>query len=133
MIASPSLATLLIALGLTAGLPAAALAASGHAGHAPAAAALELRLDNGARWRTDDALRTGVSRIRAELDAVLPAIHSNRFTAGEYVRLGDRVDAEIEYVAANCKPPEDGAKALVEALKAYGEHFDHPGWAPMAD
>ena len=28
---------------------------------------------------------------------------------------------------------EQGAAAIVQALNAYGDHFDHPEWKPLAN
>ena len=69
------------------------------------------------------------------------------------------VELNVNYVVENCKLPEkpdeqlhlvlehmfegieqmkapdggrNGAIAIVEALNAYGEHFDHPAWQPLA-
>jgi hypothetical protein len=158
MVTNNSLARALIALGLTAGLfgPALAAAPQGHESHG--ASAIELRLNNGQKWQTDEALRTGMSRIRDALDAALPLIHAGRYGAAEFSALADRVQEQVDYVVANCKLPEEadlqlhvaltrvldgvnamkepngqeqGAVAIVQALYAYGDHFDHPDWKPL--
>lgn len=157
MAMNKSLAVAVLALGLTAGLSGAVSAAAphGHGGHA--APAMELRLNNGQKWWTDEALRTGMSRIRDALDPALPLIHAGRYSAAEFSALADSVQEQVDYVVANCKLPEDadlqlhvaltqvldginamkeesgqeqGAVAILLALNAYAEHFDHPGWEP---
>ena len=155
-----SFAGALVALGLSAGLSGAALAATphGHDGHG--APALELRLDHGQKWQTDEALRRGMSRIRAALDASLPLIHAGRYSAAEFSALGDKIQEQVDDVVANCRLPEEadlqlhvaltqvldginvmkgssgqeqGAVAVVQALKAYGDYFDHPEWKHLGD
>jgi hypothetical protein len=149
----------LIALGLTAGLfgPALATVPQGHESHS--ASTLMPTLTNGQKWQTDEALRMGMSRIREALDTALPLIHEGRYSAAEFSALADRVQEQVDYVVANCKLPEEadlqlhvaltrildginlmkgesgqeqGAVTLVQALNAYGDHFDHPGWKPLA-
>jgi hypothetical protein len=140
----PALATLLLAAPV-------AVAAEGHShGHAPAGLS-ELKLDHGRKWQTDAALRQGMAEIRAALDAV----HVGRLG---YDGLAKAVEGQIEFMVANCKlPPEadqqlhlvlgevmegadkiarpdardSGARQLLAALNAYGQHFDHPGWEPV--
>ena len=158
MVTNNSLAGALIPLGLTAGLfgPALAAALQGHESHG--ASAVELTLNNGQRWPTDEALRTGMSRIRDALDAALPLIHAGQYGAGEFSALGDSIQERVNYVVANCKLPEEadlqlhvaltqvldsinvmkgasgqeqGAVAIIQALNAYGDHFDHPEWKPL--
>jgi len=154
----------LFALGLTLGSGAAMAQGAAHGnvahgnvalGHGHGEAAMELKLNNGQKWQTDEALRTGMGRMRADLDASLPQIHEGRYGAADYAALGGRLVEHIEYVTQNCKLPEDadlqlhvaltkvlegvdamkgagdpktGVVAIVEALNAYGRHFDHPGW-----
>jgi len=143
-------------VGLAAALPGAASAAGPH-GHP--AAAVELTLDNGQKWQTDEVLRTAMGQIRDAVDASLPPIHEGRYSAAELSTLGDWVQGQVDYVVANCKLPEDadlqlhlvltqvldgvgimkgeggqeqGAATIVQALNAYGKHFDHPDWRPLA-
>jgi hypothetical protein len=148
----------LLALGLAAG-PVGTVSADapdGHNGHG--VPAMELRLNNGQKWQTDEVLRAGMSQIREVMDASLPPIHSGRYSAADLSALGDWVQEQVDVVVANCKLPEEadlqlhvaltqildgvntmkeegrqelGAAAIVQALNAYGEHFDHPGWKPL--
>ena len=158
MFTNKSLAAALPALGLTLGLlaPVAAAGPHGHDGHD--AAAIELRLNNGQKWQTDEALRTGMSRIRAAMDASLPRIHAGRYSAAEFSGLADIVQEQVDYVVANCKLPEEadlqlhvaltqvldgitamkgnqdqelGVLAVIRALEGYGDYFDHPNWRPL--
>lgn len=148
----------LVALSLAVGLSGAVLAAApdGHDGHG--APAMELRLNNGQKWQTDEPLRAGMNGIRAALDAALPLIHKGRYSAAEFSSLAGKVQEQVDYMVANCKLPEEadlqlhvaltqvldgvnamkgeggheqGAVAIVQALNAYGDHFDHPGWTPL--
>ena len=152
------LARALVALGLGFGISGSGLAATEHAHETHDAAAVEMTLNNGQKWPTDEALRRGMSGIRSALASSLPRIHERRFTPQEFSNLADRVQAHVDDVVANCKLPEDadlqlhvalehilegigamnakadqekGAVAVLQALNAYGEHFDHPGWAPL--
>ena len=152
------LAAALLALGLAAG-PVGIVSADapdGHNGHG--VPAMELRLNNGQKWQTDEVLRAGMSQIREVMDASLPPIHSGRYSAADLSALGDWVQEQVDVVVANCKLPEEadlqlhvaltqildgvntmkeegrqelGAAAIVQALNAYGDHFDHPGWKPL--
>ncbi len=158
MFMNKPLASATAALGLTLGLSGAVIAASpeGHDGHG--GPAIEMRLNNGQKWQTDEPLRTGMGRIREALDAALPLIHTGRYGAAEFSALADRVQEQVDFVVANCKLPEEadlqlhvaltrvldginamkgkdgqehGALAIVQALNAYGDRFDHPGWKPL--
>ncbi|MPR06222.1 hypothetical protein [Microvirga tunisiensis] len=155
MIINKSLAAALVALGLTVGLHGAVSAA---APHGPDGHAMEMYLDNGRKWQTDEALRTGMGRIRDAVDAARPMIHAGGYGAAEFSALADRIQEQVDDVVTNCKLPEQadvqlhlalaqvmdgiyvmkweagreqGALAIVQALDAYGEHFDHPGWKPL--
>ena len=158
MFMNKSVAAALAALGLPLGLSVPILAAGSHGHDGHGAAAIELRLNNGQKWQTDEALRTGMSRIRSVIDASLPGIHAGRYSGAEFSALADTVQEQVDYVVANCKLPEDadlqlhialtqvldginamkedrnpeqGVLAVVLALEAYGDHFDHPGWKPL--
>lgn len=149
---------ILLALCLAAGLSGHALAASQHSHEGATGHALEMKLNNGRKWQTDAPLRQGMSEIRAVVSASLERIHKGRFTPADYATLGDRIQAQIDYVTANCKLSEDadlqlhvsltqiiegaaamkektgqeqGAVRVVRALDAYGKYFDHPGWKPL--
>lgn len=158
MVMNRFIAGAMLVLGLSAGVigTVSAAAPHGHDGHS--APAMELTLDNGRKWQTDEALRTGMDQIRAAFDAALPRIHEGRYSAAEYAALAGKVQEQVDYVVANCKLPEEadqqlhvaltqvldgvnamkedsgqdkGAVTILQALNAYGEHFDHPGWEPL--
>ena len=155
MVMNTSLVAAVVALGLAAGFSGAVSAAAphGHDGHV-----MELTLNNGHKWQTDEALRTGMTRIRAALDAALPMIHAGRYSAAEFSALGDQVQEQVDSIVANCKLPEEadlqlhvaltqvldgvnamkeesgqeqGVVAIMQSLHAYGDHFDHPEWKPL--
>ncbi len=155
MVMNTSLSAAVVAIGLTLALsaPVSAAAPHGHDGHA-----MELTLNNGQKWQTDEALRTGMTRIHSALGAALPMIHAGRYGAAEFSALGDQVQEQVDYIVANCNLPEEadlqlhvalaqvldginamketsgqeqGAVAIVQALNAYGDHFDHAEWKPL--
>lgn len=148
----------LLALMLAVGVSGGVLAATKHAHDGHGAPAVELKLNNGQKWPTDDALRRGMAAMRADIGNSLPRIHGGRYSNADFAKLADRMQKEIDGVVANCKLPEDAdaqlhvvieqlidataalkgkagqAKAvaiIVDALNAYGKHFDHPEWKPL--
>lgn len=126
--------------------------------HDHGSAATMLKLNNGAKWETDGALRSGMEAIRSEIAQALPAVHAKRYAAAQYEALGQAVEQQLAYIVQNCKltPAADevlhgviaeigkgvdvvaGRKAiddrsrgvvhLVRALDDYGTYFAHPGW-----
>lgn len=122
------------------------------------AATAQIKLDNGKKWPTDEALRRGMSEVRTAMADALPPIHANKFSRKAFDELAGRVQAQIDYVTANCKLPEEadhqlhivleqildgiavmradkgraeGAVKIVQALELYGTHFNHTGWKPL--
>ena len=118
---------------------------------------VQLTLDHGKKWATDDSLRQGMSRIRDALNAELPAIHSGKAAAEQYQALAQKVNDQLAFMVKNCKlePKADavlhliladiiagadimqaqqggeahrGAVKIVHALENYAGYFDHPGW-----
>jgi hypothetical protein len=118
---------------------------------------VQIDLDNGKKWGTDDNLRLGMVRIRNALVAELPAIHSGKATAEQYRALSQKTNDQIAFMVKNCKlePKADaalhlvladiiagtdammaqsgsearkGAERIARALDNYGTYFDHPGW-----
>jgi len=145
----------IVMLGFVLGPP--ALAAGPHARHVPATT-IQLRLDHGRKWSTDDVLRRGMSEIRLAMTQSLTPIHDKAFTPAQYEALARRLQTQIDYVVGNCKLPEEadqqmhllleqiidgiaymkagtdknkGAVKVVEALTQYGKYFDHVGWQPL--
>ena len=118
---------------------------------------VQLTLDHGKKWATDDSLRQGMSRVRAALNAELPAIHSGKAAAEQYQALAQKVNDQLAFMVKNCRlePKADavlhliladiiagadilqaqqggeahqGAVKVVHALENYASYFDHPGW-----
>lgn len=146
---------LLLAVALSS--PLAALAAADAHDHGQSAAH-KLELNAGKKWGTDEALRQGMSAIRASVSQTLPAAHSGKATPAEYDAFGKDVTAQISYIVENCKldPKADaqlhiivadvmngveaaegkqgdkkrasGVVKVAQAANAYGKHFDHAGW-----
>ncbi len=150
---------LALALAVLSGL-AAVPAVAADAGHAHEAQPGKLKLDHGRKWATDEALRRGMTAIRAAMAARLDAIHRNTLAAADYRALGVTVEQEVARIVAECKlepradamlhvviadlmagaeamqgkaktTPAAGAHKVVQALDAYGSYFDHPGWAAL--
>ncbi len=120
---------------------------------------VQIKLDNGKKWQTDDALRHGMDEIRKAMAATLSPIHENTFPAAKYEALAVSVQKHVDYIIGNCKLPEEadqqlhivleqildgintmkdsaqkqvGAVKIVSALDTYGKYFDHAGWRPLA-
>lgn len=152
---SKILTSAVLALGLALGTSGAISAAEPH-GHGPA---VELQLDHGKKWQTDEALRRGMDEIRKVIAASLTPIHENTFSAARYETLAASVQTQIDYIVGNCKLPEEadaqlhivleqvldgigemrapankqqGVVKIVAALDTYGKYFDHAGWKPLA-
>lgn len=154
MLNGKRLAPALFAIGLT-GLAGGTLATTStpHEGHG--SVVQELRLDQGKRWPTDEPLRQGMSDIRATMSMALPQIHLGQFTPEQYDVLADTVQERVDHVVRNCRLPEEadaqlhivlmeivdgteamrsgsdrlgGSMRIIQAIEAYGRHFDHPGW-----
>lgn len=126
---------------------------SSHEGHA--ATELSLTLNNGEKWRGDASMIQGMSGIRDAMAHRMGAIHDNTLPADSYPALAAEVQGQVDYMVENCRlsPEVDaqlhmvlgqvlegvaameggddqraGAVRIVQALNAYGEHFEHPGW-----
>ena len=131
-------------------------------GHAQtvAPAVEQLALDDGRKWSTDAALRSGMAAIHEAFEADHPAIHAGAQTDDQYAALAGRIEAQVNAIVANCKLPpaadanlhlvvadllqgvslmrgedpersrHDGAARVHGALHAYGEFFDDPDWKP---
>lgn len=145
-------ATLALALAAAPGL---ALAQSAHEGHA--AATLEITLNNGAKWQGDQNMITGMTAIREVMATNLEAIHTGTLTPEAATAISADVQKQLDYMIENCvlEPAVDeqfhvvlaqvadgsaaleageiepGAVKIVQALNAYGAHFEHPGWQPV--
>lgn len=118
---------------------------------------VQLTLNDGKKWTTDNSLRQGMGRIRDALNADLPAVHAGKATAEQYQALAQKVNDQLAFMVKNCKlePKADavlhliladiiagadilqaqqggeahqGAVKIVHALENYASYFDHPGW-----
>ncbi len=130
------------------------LAAEPHS-HSEMTAPVQLRLDHGKKWQTDQALRQGMNEIHTAMEKSLTPIHKKTFTPAQYETLAERIQGQIDYVVENCKLPEEadqqlhivleriidgvtemkaktgreqGAVKIVEALGQYRKYFDPAGW-----
>jgi hypothetical protein len=148
-----SLGALAVALSLAVGIPAIAAAETAtHQGHD--AAGLEIVLNNGAKWQGDQNMYTGMTAIRGAIAANVEAIHGGTLSADAAREMAGAIQAQLDFMLANCvlEPAvdeqfhvvlaqvtegvsdleagnaQDGALKIVQALNAYGEHFEHPGW-----
>lgn len=119
---------------------------------------VELTLDHGNKWHGDENMHAGMSGIRSAVAAQLEEIHHDRLPAADYATLAHAVHGHVEYMIENCELTEavdeqlhvvltqileganemeagshsrSGAVMIVQALNAYGEHFEHPGWQPL--
>lgn len=126
-----------------------------------AATPAKLSLDHGRKWATDEALRGGMSRIRALVEPQLAAAHAGKLGAAQYTALAGQVEAEVGAIVANCKlepkadavlhvvigeigagtdamagkaatqRPQQGLVQVAKAVNGYAGHFDHPGFKPI--
>lgn len=145
--------TVAVALALALGAPGIAAAQShAHEGHGEAA--FEITLNNGAKWQGDQNMITGMSAIHGTMAANLNAIHNGTLPADAAKEIAADVQKQLDFMVENCvlEPAVDeqlhavlggvlngvgaleagevepGAVAIVQALNAYGAHFEHPGW-----
>ncbi len=143
-----------IAIALATG-PALAQTAS-HDGHA--ASEFSLSLNAGQKWQGDENMLKGMQALRDEFAARIDAIHEDRLSADDYRALAATVTEQTTFMIENCQlapeadeqlhivlaqviegasnmeggnDPRMGAVMVVQALNAYGEHFEHPGWQPL--
>jgi hypothetical protein len=122
------------------------------------ASELVLTLNAGAKWQGDDNMLKGMDAIRTAMATNLEAIHEDSLPAEDYKTLAAAVMVQTDFMIENCElepavdeqlhsvlgqviagasdmeagsEPRAGAVMIVEALNAYGEHFEHPGWQPL--
>ncbi|MBD9372595.1 hypothetical protein IB238_08170 [Rhizobium sp. ARZ01] len=149
-----SAATLALAVGF--GLPSTAISQTTHDGHG--ATAVELTLNNGAKWQGDDNMIKGMNAIRDVMASQMTAIHDNTLSSDVSATMAKDIETQIDFMVANCKlTPEvdeqfhmvlaqlldgiaklhsgaearNGAIQIVETLKVYGDHFEHPHWQAL--
>lgn len=150
------LTTLTMVLALALGAPGIAAAQTAtNNGHD--ASALEIVLNNGAKWQGDQNMITGMTAIRDTMAANLDAIHAGTLSADAARGMAANVQKQLDFMVENCvlEPAVDeqfhivleqvmegvaalekgktqpGAVAIVHALDAYGKHFEHPGWQAL--
>ena len=134
-----------------------ALAATAH-DHGHGAEPAKLQLNQGKKWATDEPLRRGMGAIREAVHGAPAPLHKGTAKPEAYAEVGKRIEAEVGRIVKECKLPPDadaqlhivvadvigGADAMKGAkdaksgraglirvdgaLKAYSQHFDHPGW-----
>ena len=153
-----SLATLAMSVALALGTFPGLAAAQAH-DHGNGAATIELTLNEGARWQGDENMHKGMDAIRATMAANLDAIHDNTLTADAANAIAAEVQVQVDFMVENCvlapevdeqfhlvlghvlegisdleagDAAQQGAVKIVQVLNAYGEHFEHPGWEPLA-
>lgn len=134
----------------------AASAGEGHSHSGHAVGAVQLILNNGAKWQTDKALRDGMQNIRHGMEDAMPRIQKGSMSKDQYVALADLIQGQVDHMVADCKlPPEadaqlhivlakviesveiirkapdptPGALNIRQVLDDYGNYFEHPGWA----
>lgn len=116
----------------------------------------------GRAWPTDAFLRQGMGQMRTAMADALPAIYAGQYPAPRYAVLAKRLDGQVAFIVTNCRlePAADaqlhrvlaqvsagseamqrggdarqreaGALRVVQALNAYGEHFNHPDWQALS-
>ena len=127
-----------------------------HDGHG-SATPQPLQLNAGQKWATDAPLRQAMNDINQAMVKALPLIHKNQFGDEAYQALAATVSQKVAYTVEHCKlEPQadamlhlviadlmagaetmegktansrhDGAVRVLQALKAYGQYFQHPDW-----
>ena len=150
------LTALALTFAVALGTPAMAADSHNHDGQEATVAALVL--DEGAKWQGDQNMIDGMTAIRTVMATNLDAIHANALTGAQAKGVAADVGRQLDFMIENCdlEPAADeqfhlvlaqvmdgasaleagdvetGAVAIVQALNAYGAHFEHPGWEPLA-
>ena len=117
----------------------------------------QLQLNAGQKWATDAPLRQAMNDINQAMAKALPLIHKNQFGDEAYQALAATVSQKVAYTVEHCKlEPQadamlhlviadlmagaetmegktansrhDGAVRVLQALRAYGQYFQHPDW-----
>lgn len=152
-VSSVLLATYILAISATA--HAAANAEEHH--HSHGREPQKLQLNAGKKWATDAPLRQAMDGVNQAMANALPHIRRHDFGKTAYQALAKTVRGHVDYAVANCKlePQADamlhlvigdllagaeamegedidsrheGAEKVLQALRSYGNHFQHPGW-----
>jgi len=140
------------------GVSPSAFAENSHSHDGQGSVSASMKLNDGQKWQGDGSMRTGMDGIRTAMAAQLEKIHQNKLPDADYKILAGSLEKEIEYMVENCKlspevdeqlhvvlgqviegiddmetgtHPRSGAVKVVQALNAYGKHFEHPGWKSL--
>lgn len=119
---------------------------------------LELTLNAGAKWRGDDNMIKGMNGINSAIAAKIPAIDAGTLPAADYKALATEIQGQVDFMVQSCKlepevdeqfhlvlaqvldgitglqgeaDPHEGVLLIVQALNAYGTHFEHPNWQSL--
>jgi hypothetical protein len=153
------LAAAAVIVAATATGPVLAAASHDHSHGDAAPASGGLTLDHGRKWQTDAPLRTRMTAIGDEVRAALGPVHDKRYRDADFDALAERIGAQVDGIAAECRLPEavdaqlhivladiiaatdamkgrkggrvSGVVAMLGVLDRYQAHFDHPGWKPV--
>mgnify|MGYP001052837618 CR=1 FL=1 len=146
-----------LALALSANIQAAENTDAHHHHDHGSASPQQLQLNAGKKWATDAQLRQAMNDINQAMAKALPLIHKNQFGDQAYQALATTVSQKVAFAVEHCKlepkadamlhlviadlmagaetmegktanPRHDGAVRVLEALKAYGQYFQHSGW-----
>lgn len=117
---------------------------------------LDLQRPDEGKWASDASLRQGMTDLRNAFQPAHGAYRNDRFDAEQAAELADAVEEAVNFMFAHCQLPADadaelhkllaaalgagkslresddlheGLHRLHRVLQAYGEHFEHPGWA----
>ena len=117
----------------------------------------KLELNVGKKWSTDAALRKAMNDINQAMAKAVPLIHHNKFEDANYQSLATLIGQKVGYAIEHCKlepkadamlhliiaelsagadtmagqtthSRHDGAVQILNALKSYGQYFQHRGW-----
>lgn len=126
-----------------------------------ASAPVKMSLNQGQKWATDEALRSGMSKIRALVAPKLAAAHAGKLSPAQLAALAGQIEVEVGGIVANCKlepqadavlhivigeigagtdamagkdahlAPALGLVHIAKAVNDYAGHFDHAGFKPI--
>lgn len=118
-----------------------------------------LVLNQGEKWRIDESLHIGLSRIKILLEVNLDDIHYERFTAEQFAEFAKNIDQQLSFLFEHCQLPpkadtqlhillskvmqgvakiknasdkKSGAILILQALNDYPVYFNDPNWQPIA-
>jgi len=125
-----------------------------HHGHSENSAA-GMVLNDGKKWKTDQALRQGMQKINDAVMSAVDAYHHDALTQKDADRVSVQITTQVNYLIKNCKlVPEadatlhvligdllsaaenikadpsssEGMPGAVQSLIAYPKYFEHDGW-----